>query len=86
MEDGFSEGESRGTHGDRRCALREIACVFGTGLTRSEGWGCRCQAYFWECTDLITIGIAVCTEQRENQGDQMADGKTRMGVFRKEEG
>lgn len=59
-EDEFSEREPGGTYGDRRCTSAGNRLFFGSGLTTSDrGWGWRCQAYFWECTDLITIELAV---------------------------
>lgn len=53
--------ESRGGRTLTGAALcGRIACSERINLVGGRGWGWRCQAYFWECTDLITIEFAVC--------------------------
>lgn len=59
-EDGFSEREPGGRTLTGAALCGRIACSERINLVGGRGWGWRCQAYFWECTDLITIEFAVC--------------------------
>ena len=60
--------ESRGGRTLTGAALcGRIACSERINLVGGRGWGWRCQAYFWECTDLITIEFAVCDEKRNKK-------------------
>lgn len=58
-EDGFSEREPGGRTLTGAALCGRIACSERINLIGGRGWGWRCQAYFWECTDLITIEFAV---------------------------
>jgi hypothetical protein len=67
--------ESRGGRTATGAALcGRIACSERINLVGGRGWGWRCQAYFWECTDLITIEFAVCSK-RETVSKELAKKK-----------